>query len=92
MVEEMKRALRAAANPDDAAFLQRFFKTGAGEYGEEDRFLGVRVPATRKVVKQFAHVSVEDALQLLKSEWHEERLLALLLTKLVAVRVATLRK
>lgn len=79
MIEAMKRALRAAANKDDAIFLQRFFRTGPGEYGEGDRFLGVRVPATRKIVKQFANASLADTLKLLHSEWHEERLLALLL-------------
>lgn len=79
MIEAMQRALRAAANKADAIFLQRFFRTGPGEYGEGDRFLGVRVPATRKIVKQFANASLADTLELLHSEWHEERLLALLL-------------
>lgn len=79
MVEQLRRALRKAGNKEDAVFLQRFFKTGAGEYGEGDRFLGVRVPATRKIVKQFPTATLEDALTLLESEWHEERLLALLI-------------
>lgn len=79
MTETMKRALREAANADDAVFLQRFFKTGEGKYGVGDRFLGVRVPATRQLVKQFGGATLEDMLELLESEWHEERLLALLL-------------
>lgn len=79
MVEQMRQALRAVASETDAVFLQRFFKTGPGEYGEGDRFLGVRVPATRMVVKQFPKATLNDALKLLQSEWHEERLLALLL-------------
>lgn len=78
LVKKMQSALRAAANPEDAVFLQRFFKTGPGQYGEGDRFLGVRVPATRKIVKQFPDATLHDAVQLLKSEWHEERLLGLL--------------
>lgn len=79
MVEQLRRALREAGDKSDAIFLQRFFKTGAGEYGEGDRFLGVRVPATRLIVKKFPTATLHDALTLLTSEWHEERLLALLL-------------
>lgn len=67
------------ASESDAVFLQRFFRTGPGEYGEGDRFLGVRVPATRKLVRQFGDVPLEVVTELLHSEWHEERLLALLL-------------
>lgn len=79
MLEQMRQALRAAASETDAVFLQRFFKTGEGEYGAGDRFLGVRVPATRKIVRHFPDATLVDALKLLHSEWHEERLLALLL-------------
>jgi 3-methyladenine DNA glycosylase AlkD len=79
VIDEIKKALREVASESDAVFLQRFFRTGPGEYGEGDKFLGVRVPATRKLVRQFKDVPLEDVLQLLQSEWHEERLLALLL-------------
>ncbi|MGV3710269.1 MAG: DNA alkylation repair protein [Gemmatimonas sp.] len=79
MVNEIRRALRKASNKDDAKFLQRFFRTGKGEYGEGDRFLGIRVPATRALVKQFKEATLGDAVELLQSEWHEERLFALLL-------------
>jgi 3-methyladenine DNA glycosylase AlkD len=79
MVNEIRRALRKASNKDDAKFLQRFFRTGKGEYGEGDRFLGIRVPATRALVKQFKDATLNDASELLQSEWHEERLFALLL-------------
>ncbi|MBC8089659.1 MAG: DNA alkylation repair protein [Phycisphaerae bacterium] len=75
----MRRALREVASESDATFLQRFFRTGPGEYGEGDKFLGVRVPATRKLVRQFTDATLPDILVLLQSEWHEERLLALLL-------------
>lgn len=67
------------ASESDAVFLQRFFRTGPGEYGEGDRFLGVRVPATRKLVRQFGDAPFDVVTELLHSEWHEERLLALLL-------------
>ncbi|MBM4147588.1 MAG: DNA alkylation repair protein [Lentisphaerae bacterium] len=76
---EMKLALRKAASPADAVQLARFFKTGRGEYGEGDRFLGIRVPALRAVVRRFtSDAAVGDGLCLLRSPWHEERLCGLL--------------
>ncbi len=50
---EARRALRAVADPAKAAFLPRFFKTGRGEYGEGDRFLGLVVPRQRKIAARF---------------------------------------
>jgi 3-methyladenine DNA glycosylase AlkD len=73
----IRQLLRASARPGDAAFLQRFFKTGPGQYGEGDRFL--RVPATRHVARQSDGLNLEEVQALLHSEWHEERLLALLI-------------
>ena len=58
---------------------QRFFKTGKGEYGEGDRFLGIRVPILRKYVKKYYTIPLEEILELLKSSFHEARLLALLI-------------
>ena len=73
------RDLGAAATPEKAAELPRFFKTGPGEYGEGDRFLGVMVPQIRAVAK--AHLDADDASvkALLASPWHEARECALLL-------------
>lgn len=79
MLQEARDALREFASETDAVILQRFFKTGPGEYGEGDRFLGVRVPATRKVARMFRAMPLTDAQALLASEIHEERLLALLI-------------
>ena len=59
--------------------MQRFFKTGPGEYGEGDRFLGISVPAVRKVATACRDLSLPAIADLLRSPWHEERLLALLL-------------
>ena len=66
-------------NPSDAEFLQRFFKTGAGQYGEGDRFLGIRVPALRKLARDLRGMPLPDVATLLDDDWHEARLLALML-------------
>lgn len=59
--------------------MQGFFKTGPGQYGEGDRFLGSRVPDLRKVAREFASLSMTEIQSLLASPWHEERLLALVI-------------
>lgn len=76
---EARTALRSFANESDALVYRRFFKTGPGEYGEGDRFLGVRVPATRRVAREYSRLPLPDVLRLLRSGFHEERLLALIL-------------
>lgn len=59
----------------EAENLSRFFKTGEGEYGFGDKFLGVRVPVTRSIVKEYRSlIDVENCIELIKSEWHEIRL------------------
>lgn len=70
--------LRSRSDEEKKIVLPRFFKTGAGEYGEGDRFLGVVVPETRKVAKSYKDISYEVMEALLESEWHECRLCALL--------------
>jgi 3-methyladenine DNA glycosylase AlkD len=72
-------ALQRAADAKDAAFLQRYFKTGPGEYGEGDVFLGVRVPAVRKLGREFRGASRREVLGLLKCKYHEARLLGLVI-------------
>lgn len=57
----------------------RFFKTGKGEYGEGDSFLGITVPQTRLIAKEGNALTLKDIKTLLKSPWHEERLLAAIL-------------
>ena len=71
--------LRKYAEPERAESYQRFFRTGPGEYGEGDRFLGIRVPHIRKLVRSFRGLSLKACDGLLHSEWHEERLFALLM-------------
>jgi len=75
----IQRDLRAAGDAAKARVLAGFFKTGPGEYGEGDRFLGVVVPKTRAIVRRHvAATSIADIDAMLASPWHEERLAALL--------------
>jgi 3-methyladenine DNA glycosylase AlkD len=74
-----RKGLRDAGNPKDAVFLQRFFKTGPGQYGERDVFLGIRVPASRALARRFADLSLDDIEKLMHDKYHEARLLALIL-------------
>jgi 3-methyladenine DNA glycosylase AlkD len=76
---ELKKQLINLADDTIAQHSRRFFKTGKGEYGEGDVFLGIRVPELRKLVRQFRDMSLSDITRLIRSRYHEERLLALLL-------------
>lgn len=78
-LDDLRSEMKSLANADDAVFLQRFFKTGPGEYGEDDRFLGIRVPEVRRMARKYHGLSRSDTVELLRSPWHEERLLALVL-------------
>lgn len=71
--------LRAAGSPEKAAHLSRFFKTGPGEYGEGDRFLGVTVPVNRAIAKAHIETPIDEIQRLVESEWHEARLCGLLI-------------
>ena len=76
---ELEHAMLAQANPADAEILQRFFKTGPGQYGEGDKFLGCKNPVTRRTAKAFRDLPVREAVRAVHSEWHEIRLCALLI-------------
>lgn len=76
----IQKDLRSKADAKKCALLARFFKTGPGEYAEGDKFLGLTVPMTRAIVKKYVHAAtLDDVGQLIKSEYHEERLTALLI-------------
>ena len=75
---DVEAELTQLADPADAKNLAWFFKTGPGDYGEGDRFRGIRVPATRKLVRKARDLPLADVTALLGSPWHEDRLLALL--------------
>ncbi|MEI7918190.1 MAG: DNA alkylation repair protein [Candidatus Saccharibacteria bacterium] len=75
---KIQAEITANANPEKAVILQRFFKTGAGQYGEGDKFLGLVVPICRKISKKYyKDLSLNSIEQLLHSPWHEERQIAL---------------
>lgn len=76
---QVKKALKKLADPKQASLLQRFFKTGKGEYGEGDVFLGIKVPKQRGLVKKCKELPLVEVLHLLKSKIHEHRLVALLI-------------
>ncbi|MGE5298316.1 MAG: DNA alkylation repair protein [Acidobacteriaceae bacterium] len=69
--------LKRCADKETASNLSWFFKTGKGEYGENDRFLGIKVPILKKLAKKYNGLSLPEITILLKSSWHEERFLAL---------------
>jgi 3-methyladenine DNA glycosylase AlkD len=75
----LRAELYALADPADAIHLQRFFKTAPGEYGAGDKFLGLRVPSLRRLVREYRQLADVHAVEMLASAWHEERLLALML-------------
>jgi len=78
-VENIKKHLSTLADPKQAQQLQRYFKTGEGQYGQGDLFLGIRVPQLRKLAKQFQLLTIIETSILLRSDIHEERLTALLI-------------
>jgi 3-methyladenine DNA glycosylase AlkD len=76
---KIQQRLRRFATKEKAAVLQRFFKTGPGQYGEGDKFLGVVVPDIRHVVKEYRDAPLPEVVKLMRSPWHEERVCALLI-------------
>lgn len=78
-VKSLCNEFRKLGQKEQAIHAQRFFKTGKGEYGEGDVFLGIRVPVIREFAKKHSGTTPFEAAQLIKSPFHEERLLALIL-------------
>lgn len=80
MVEEITARFLRLQDSDEAKHLARFFKTGEGQYGFGDKFLGIRVPVTRGIVKEYRNkVNIDICEKLIRSEWHEIRLAGFLL-------------
>lgn len=78
--KEIIQSLECLADPVKAKFLQGYFKTGKGEYGEGDKFLGIKVPEQRKIAGQFwKDVNLLDLKELIQNPYHEVRLTAVLI-------------
>lgn len=75
----LRAELHRLGSPERAEHSLRFFKTGPGQYGEGDKFLGLTVPEMRSLARKYRELSDDDALKLLASPWHEDRLVALIL-------------
>ena len=78
MFRQITHELAKLGDPEQAAVLRRFFKTGPGQYGEGDLFRGIKVPALRQIVKKYPDLPLADAERLLHAGHHEDRLLGLL--------------
>ena len=78
-VKEIQRELESFSTPEKKESLPYFFKTGKGQYGEGDKFLGVVVPDTRTIAKKYKAIPFEEIKKLLENEYHECRLCALLI-------------
>ena len=79
MLDQIKRDLLQLGDPNRAKKLSGFFKTGKGQYGEGDLFLGIPVPEQRKVAKKYVNLSLNDIQELLNSKIHEHRFTALVI-------------
>ncbi len=77
MLDRLRRDVKTLADPHVAAHSQRFFKTGPGQYGEGDQFVGIRVPVLRRLARQYGDLPIEQAESLLRSKIHEYRQIAL---------------
>lgn len=90
--DEIIETMEAMRDDAQREILMRFFRTGKGQYGEGDEFLGIKVPGTRAVVKEIGvgELSLDEVHRLLLSPWHEVRLCALLY--LVKMAEASVRK
>jgi len=76
---EVKKQISELSNPEDAKNLSKYFKTGKGEYGEGDIFIGIRMPVLRSIAKKAIDIDATEIISLLSSKIHEERMLALLI-------------
>jgi 3-methyladenine DNA glycosylase AlkD len=91
-VQDIKDELQKYASDTDAVNLQWFFKTGPGEYGEGDQFIGVRVPMIRKVCKEFRQLSLGEVQKLIESPLHEHRMAGLIILTLQYPRASNQAK
>lgn len=76
-IQELHQRIEREGNSENKDILQRFFKTGIGEYGESDIFIGIKVPVLRKISKEYKDIEFNEILSLLESEIHEKRLVGI---------------
>ncbi|MGD9152683.1 MAG: DNA alkylation repair protein [Gammaproteobacteria bacterium] len=79
LATKLKKEIRNHKNAEQAKNLEWFFKTGKGEYGEGDKFLGIKNPVIRKTIKNYFAIDLPDLDSIIQSKFHEERLAALLI-------------
>lgn len=79
MLDKIMEDLKLYASPERAKLSERYFKTGKGEYGEGDIFLGIKVPVLREIARKYSDISTEDLQNLLNSKIHENRFVALVI-------------
>ena len=92
LARDLSLALQALGDPQIAEHSQRFFKSGPGEYGEGDMFIGIRVPVVRKQAARFRDLSLGEVSKVLQSPLHEERLCALIILTLQFARADEARQ
>lgn len=78
-LKQRKEDLKKLADPEKAKLLSKFFKTGKGQYGEGDVFLGIVVPEQRRIAKKYQDLLLKDLKKLISSRIHEERLVSLII-------------
>ncbi len=86
IAKDVKQKLKSLASPDVAKSSMRFFKTGPGQYGEGDTFIGIKVPNLRQVSREFRSLPLEEIRSLLNSAIHEERHVALMILVLQVMK------
>lgn len=79
LLSTLKKELKQNTDPKKAKISKRFFKTGKGEYGEGDIFLGINVPTQRKIAQKYLDLTLNDLQELLSSKIHEHRFTALII-------------
>lgn len=79
MYNKILKEILSNKEKEKSKILTRFFKTGPGQYGEGDKFLGITVPVSRKIAQKYGEVPLSDVLKLLENEYHEVRLVAILI-------------
>lgn len=89
MTTDIFNSLQSRSDEEKKIILPRFFKTGKGQYGEGDKFIGVTVPNIREVAKEYKDVAIDVVEDLLHSPWHEMRMCALLILVSNSKKVVT---